>query len=88
MFLVKRFKCLLVAFLLLSASPTTLSHGQEYQSMIGANQTETNVCYLLYHHSGRNDPVSLLHGYLPVCNHSNLDHYQPVFVCVSSSDIY
>ena len=38
MFLVKRFKCLLVAFLLLSASPTTLSHCQEYQSMNGANQ--------------------------------------------------
>jgi len=38
MFLVKRFKCLLVAFLLLSASPTTLSHGQEYQSTNGANQ--------------------------------------------------
>jgi len=38
MFLVKHFKCLLVAFLLLSASPTTLSHGQEYQSANGANQ--------------------------------------------------
>ena len=38
MLLFKRFKCLFVAFLLLSASPTNLSHDQEYQFMNGNNQ--------------------------------------------------
>ena len=38
MLLFKSFKCLFVAFLLLLASPTTLSHGQEYQFMNGTNQ--------------------------------------------------
>ena len=35
MLLLKRFKYLFVAFLLLSASPTTLSHDQDYQFMDG-----------------------------------------------------
>ena len=38
MLLFKRFKCLFVVFLLLSASPTTFSHDQEYQFMNGNNQ--------------------------------------------------
>jgi len=28
------------------------------------------------------DPVSLLLGYLPVCDHSNLDHYIPASGCM------
>lgn len=38
MLLFKHFKCFFVAFLLLSASPTTLSHDQEYQFLNGNNQ--------------------------------------------------
>ena len=86
MFLVKRFKCLLVAFLLLSASPTTLSHCQEYQSTNGANQ-RAPMCIACC-------TITLVAMILIVCFWS-LTRMQPlklgslpVVACVSSSDIY